>query len=152
MSPAPNQVHRLIYLSAAVGTPSPTELDEILASPRRNNAGADVTGPLLFHDGCFFQVLEGPIDKVTRVFDTIQRDRRHRGIIVLENSSQPTRAFERWAMGYLASQALTKGQRESLIDLSALLGRESEIHFTSSKSATLHIETFLATFWEFERQ
>ncbi|MCF8509094.1 MAG: BLUF domain-containing protein [Hyphomonadaceae bacterium] len=49
----------------------------MLAVSRSNNSARGLTGMLLFHDGCFFQVLEGGADTLERTFATISRDTRH---------------------------------------------------------------------------
>ena len=72
-----SDMHRLIYVSAAREEMSPEQLDSILAVARKNNEPAGVTGLLLFHDGSFFQVLEGPKDAAIRIFYVIERDHRH---------------------------------------------------------------------------
>jgi len=51
---------QLIYVSAATNRFNPAELRELLRLARLKNQQLDVTGMLLYHEGSFLQVLEGP--------------------------------------------------------------------------------------------
>lgn len=90
-----------IYCSAATN-PSlgPEELEAILEQSRTNNAKRDVTGILLFHQGSFFQVLEGERDVVSKVFRRITGDPRHTKVMKVVEESIDERAFGEWTMGY----------------------------------------------------
>jgi hypothetical protein len=100
-------IYRLLYCSRNQirGTPEEIirEIRVILASSRRNNFPAEVTGALLFNDGLFAQVLEGPIDSVSRIFEIIQRDSRHSDVTVLENGEADHRDFPEWSMAFASS-------------------------------------------------
>src|SRR5947209_6892749 len=95
---------RLLYRSRSLIGPSTSNIEEeirtILASSRRNNARAGITGALLFTIGCFAQALEGSQLAVERTFERIQRDPRHGDTIVLEMGSVTERAFPSWTMGH----------------------------------------------------
>ena len=142
-------IKRLVYLSSAQGPVGAADIEKILEVSRRNNARADVTGLLLFHDGCFFQALEGPADAVDRAFAAIERDGRHGGVIVLERSVAKERAFASWSMGFVGASKLSAGQRGALVDLTSLVGGETPASFSPSPSVTAHIESFLRSFREF---
>ena len=96
---------RLVYHSemaiAGSADAASTEIERILASSRRNNAQAGVTGGLMFNRGFFAQVLEGERDKVESVFERIQRDPRHTNLVVLQLAPAPERAFARWSMAFV---------------------------------------------------
>lgn len=142
-------LQQLVYLSSAVGPLGMADLEEILLASRRNNAAAGVTGLLLFHDGCFFQALEGPGPDVHAIFGRIRRDPRHTGTIVLQDRPSTERAFASWSMGFVGSSRLSDSQRETLIDLSALLDGEERPDFSASPAISRQIDTFLNTFREF---
>jgi hypothetical protein len=89
------------------------EIEHILVTARRNNAREGVTGALLYDEGCFAQVLEGPLAAVERVFERIQCDFRHSDVIVLENAPQNERLFGNWSMAH-ASEAAGKQSGEGL--------------------------------------
>jgi hypothetical protein len=95
-------IFRLVYCSSNTidtrqGDPV-GEIANILAASRANNARDGVTGALIYSDGSFAQVLEGPLDVVQRTFERIQRDRRHGSVIVLEARHTEARIFGMWDM------------------------------------------------------
>ena len=97
-------LYSLAYFSrnAIAGPPEAlrAEIDQILASARRHNRAAGVTGALLFSDGCFAQVLEGPRDAVEAIFETIQCDPRHADVTVLHLHPVEQRSFAAWSMAF----------------------------------------------------
>ena len=72
----------------------------ILATSRANNARDAITGGLLFSEGCFAQVLEGPAAAVEAAFERIQCDERHSEVTVLQAGAVATRDFPGWSMGF----------------------------------------------------
>ena len=78
-----------------------SELEQLLTYSRETNLRNDITGILLYHDGNFLQLLEGPQRQVQETIQRIQRDTRHKGIIPLLTRSYPKRSFEGWSMGYV---------------------------------------------------
>ncbi|MEQ1781742.1 MAG: BLUF domain-containing protein [Hyphomonadaceae bacterium] len=144
-----SDIHRLIYLSAAREEMAPDQLEAILTVARKNNEPAGVTGLLLFHDGSFFQVLEGPKDEVVRIFSAIEKDPRHSRVIILETKTREERAFPNWSMGYVRAHALRPDQKAHLVDLGELVAREQPVALSSSLAVSGFINTFLSSFREF---
>jgi hypothetical protein len=62
------KVLQLVYASAAAVPFTIAQLESLLTKARRKNSLCDVTGMLLYHEGSFFQVLEGPEAAVRKVF------------------------------------------------------------------------------------
>ena len=96
-------LYRVLYCSRTHlpdGARVNEELHEILTASRRNNARAGITGGLLFSQGCFAQVLEGPMDQVIETFERIQCDPRHRDVTVLQAERIEDRGFPAWSMGF----------------------------------------------------
>jgi hypothetical protein len=144
-----SDIHRLIYVSAARAEMTTSQLDSILDAARRNNEPAGVTGLLLSHDGSFFQVLEGPRNALTKLFSAIEKDPRHSKVIVLQSVSTDRRAFPNWSMGFLNAHALRPDQKEHLVDLSDMVGREEPALLSSSPTVSVQISAFLGSFREF---
>ena len=90
----------LIYNSAATHAFTDAELESLLQKARNNNAARDITGMLLYLDGCFFQVLEGPQDKVDALVETIRQDQGHARMSVIIREPIAHRAFSEWTMGF----------------------------------------------------
>jgi len=100
-------IFRIIYKSTAA---HPAEvmlghghLASLLASARRRNHAADVSGVLVYTGLGFFQVLEGPRSAVQSVFESILVDRRHHTLAVIEMDFTADRRFDGWAMGFLGT-------------------------------------------------
>lgn len=98
------QLYRVLYCSRnhLAGLPEtyPGVIREILATSRKNNARDGVTGGLLFSEGCFAQVLEGPLEMLERAFERIQCDGRHWTVTVLQSGPIEARDFPDWSMAF----------------------------------------------------
>ena len=94
----------LAYFSrnAMVGSPAElaSQIQDILQRARHNNQQQGVTGALLFSDGCFAQVLEGPSAAVEGIFETIQCDPRHSEVTILHLHPVAERSFGQWSMAF----------------------------------------------------
>ena len=75
-------------------------MDSLLEKSRVRNLIYGVTGMLLYDYGVFLQVLEGHRINVELVFESIQRDRRHTGVQVIESRDIDARLFASWTMAY----------------------------------------------------
>ena len=115
-------VRQLVYGSSSPGLLPREALLDILRASRRNNPAVGVTGALLYADGNFMQVLEGPAEAVNGVYRRVQRDDRHRGVLTLIDTTVPERSFPDWSMGFVHGDDLSDEDREatrSLYDLTA---------------------------------
>jgi hypothetical protein len=73
----------LIYSSVATDTFGEADLAGLLAQSRTANERNDVTGMLLFRNGYFLQVLEGPDAAVREKMAVIKTDPRHTKVTML---------------------------------------------------------------------
>ncbi len=62
---------------------------------------------LLYKDGNFLQVLEGSDTSVTELMETVERDNRHRGVLVLTKKPIQERQFPNWSMAFKNLGALS---------------------------------------------
>jgi len=92
-------MYQLVYVSSATKPFSSNELRELLAVAEAANAIAGITGALLYSEGNFIQVLEGPEEAVKETYERICGDPRHRGILKLLGRPIEERSFPGWAMG-----------------------------------------------------
>lgn len=95
-----NSLHLLLYVSGAPHLVDEQTLLKILETSRRNNSKRDITGMLLYVEGNFMQVLEGPRAAVLDLKETIDRDTRHHTVIEILNLSVSERIFADWSMGF----------------------------------------------------
>ncbi len=95
---SPEWVASLTYQSVATATPRANDLELLASRARARNRSLDVTGMLLFEDGCFLQTLEGPPVAVAELWSVIQRDARHCRLEVLSEHMTAARLFSGWDM------------------------------------------------------
>ncbi|MFO0748075.1 MAG: BLUF domain-containing protein [Myxococcota bacterium] len=99
------QLVRTVYASASASPMTEHELGTILAKARETNRRLDVTGLLLYHEGNFLQILEGPAAAVDDLYARIARDRRHSRVLMLQRCDIEARSFGDWRMGFVALDA-----------------------------------------------
>ena len=106
----PEDLLRIVYFSRNNITGSSDEMvweiDRILDISQANNGFVGVTGALIFNDGVFGQVLEGPRAAVEETFERIQLDDRHFDVTLLDISAITARSFADWSMGFVGSGGL----------------------------------------------
>lgn len=96
----PSQLIHCVYASAAIRDFTAAELKDLLHVARENNARLGLTGMLLYAEGSFFQVLEGPAQVVEELYASIERDPRHEQITMIIKEPIPKRSFDAWTMGF----------------------------------------------------
>ncbi len=110
----PSELIHCIYASAAARAFNAHELAELLRRARENNARLELTGMLLYAEGSFFQVLEGPADVVDALYNKIEADERHDQMTRIIREPIPKRFFDTWTMGFY------KVSREDLAGLAGV--------------------------------
>ena len=114
----------VIYTSSAAPGVGEAALRDILAASRRNNAAWHLSGVLMFAEGTFLQVVEGPAWPMDKAMARIQADPRHANMQVLLDLETDRRAFPAWAM---ASRELDEPDTFALTqaEMDAYLGPET---------------------------
>lgn len=102
---------QIVYASAACDPFSAHALRALLEQSRLRNSTYNVSGLLLYHQGSFLQILEGPSDSVENIYRSIERDLRHQRTTVLLKKTIAQREFAEWKMGFVdtASWGLRPG-------------------------------------------
>jgi hypothetical protein len=107
----PDSLFSLAYFSrnAIVGTAADMQqaIAAILRTARSNNPRHNVTGALLYSDGCFAQVLEGRREDVEHIFETIQCDRRHSDVTIMHLHPVDERSFAAWSMAFAGIEGVS---------------------------------------------
>ncbi|MCB9730629.1 MAG: BLUF domain-containing protein [Deltaproteobacteria bacterium] len=134
----------LIYASSAQPDFSPAEVTDVLKRSRGNNAALDVTGMLLYADGSFFQVLEGPEEVVDALFEKICEDPRHGKLVKIIREPIATRAFADWSMGY---SKMTRGELGEVPGLNDFFSRGSCLEALDPGRAKRLLEAFASGRW-----
>jgi hypothetical protein len=89
---------RLLYASRAVD-PKPTVIESILAQSRQFNPSTGITGILVYGGGIFLQAIEGGREAVSDLYGHIQKDERHKQVMLLHYEEILERRFSGWTMG-----------------------------------------------------
>jgi Sensors of blue-light using FAD len=116
MAPS-DALHRLIYMSTAVGVLRADELDRVYLRAKAANGRAGITGLLLFYEGTFLHLLEGPAAAIAGLMQKVRRDRRHTGLITLEAGPCQKRCFPDAPMHYVSARNLSVGEKQAFSDL-----------------------------------
>jgi hypothetical protein len=89
---------RLLYARRAVDTSSEA-IESILHQSRDHNPSTGVTGVLCYGGGIFLQALEGGRMPINELYGHIQRDPRHKDVVLLQYEEISERRFSGWTMG-----------------------------------------------------
>jgi hypothetical protein len=89
---------RLLYASRAVDTSAPV-IESILSQSREQNPASGITGVLCYGGGIFLQAIEGGRSQVSELFGHIQKDARHKDVVLLQFEEISERRFGGWSMG-----------------------------------------------------
>jgi hypothetical protein len=89
---------RLLYASRAID-PASNAIDEILSQSRQYNPTSGITGILCYGGGIFLQAIEGGRMAVSELYGHIQKDPRHKDVVLLHYEEISERRFGGWTMG-----------------------------------------------------
>jgi hypothetical protein len=89
---------RLLYASRAVDA-CPEIIETILHECRSRNPNSGITGVLCYGGGIFLQVIEGGRMAISQLYNQIQRDARHKDVVLLQYEEISERRFAGWTMG-----------------------------------------------------
>ncbi len=93
----------VVYVSCATRPMSQSDLDRLLANAQYRNARDGITGCLLYCDGNFIQLIEGPAEPLGKLYASICADTRHARIYPIVDEAINFREFSGWAMGYASA-------------------------------------------------
>ncbi|MFT4736523.1 MAG: hypothetical protein ACI8QD_000468 [Cyclobacteriaceae bacterium] len=95
-----SSLYRLVYTSFRKPNCNQQEIENILASCKKNNPSRNITGILMHSNNRFIQYVEGSKDDLRQLYDLIKQDPRHTS--VNERNFEPIkeRLFPSWEMGY----------------------------------------------------
>jgi hypothetical protein len=89
---------RLLYASRAID-PGPETIDAILSQSRQFNPSGGITGILCYGGGIFLQAIEGGREPVSELYAHIQKDARHKDVVLLDYEEILERRYSGWTMG-----------------------------------------------------
>ena len=89
---------RLLYASRATDL-NPEAIEAILSQSRHCNPTCGITGILCYGGGIFLQAIEGGRMAVSELYGHIQKDARHKDVVLLHYEEITERRFGGWTMG-----------------------------------------------------
>ena len=94
------------YLSQSKLDWTDEAIDQLLERSKQNNATKGITGAMIYANGYFMQLIEGPQIAVDKLYSAIEADPRHEGLSLLHSQEIKDRHFSDWAMEYRDSDDL----------------------------------------------
>lgn len=125
---------QVIYSSQATTPMSVADLEQILVDAREGNERRGVTGALVYVDGVFLQILEGPEAAVRGLMGSIAKDTRHSALKVVHEAEVDPPMFSTWKMAYLTP---TPGEVAGWLGLQGTASLEqilAEVHQSPSQA------------------
>lgn len=127
------------YCSRAADGLTPADFADIAKASAVKNKRLGITGFLVDCDGQFLQALEGPVDQVERLMETIREDPRHCDVQVLMAKQVARRQFGFWGMNWgplsdPAFRTAALGKEMSQETLLSQLGDAGFVHATLFRS------------------
>ena len=94
------------YLSQSKLDWTDDAIDQLLERSKQNNATRGITGAMIYANGYFMQLIEGPQIAIDELYSAIEADPRHEVLSLLHNQEIKDRHFSDWAMEYRDSDDL----------------------------------------------
>lgn len=91
-------LRRYMYLSHATLPLTEDELRPLIHAAEQANQRHGVTGLLIYADGHFMQLVEGPPEAIGQLKANIEADTRHTGITQLRDGPGNVRLFDDWSL------------------------------------------------------
>lgn len=93
------KLKRIRYVSRFAAPLSKNEINELTRVSSENNAKLDVSGILMVSGDLFFQLIEGPPEKIEQLYRKIVFDPRHTDVLLLQVEEDiEERLFPDWSM------------------------------------------------------
>lgn len=115
-------LYSLIYRSQASRAVHEVTLPPLLRKARLHNERTRLGGLLLYANGEFMQVLEGPEPALSQLYARIQADPRHFAVRTLAYGPIAERAFPDWRMAYAPTDAKSLEKITGFLPLAATPG------------------------------
>jgi len=117
---------QLVYLSRATSYVDRAELCSIADDSARRNRKNGITGALIYCNGYFLQVLEGPSDIVTALYNKIGHDARHCDVVLLRQTFDFARLFPDWNMASLHEEHMMPDLVKRAVDFVNTVGAAAD--------------------------
>lgn len=128
-------MYELLYSSTAKKDLKEEDISNILETARDFNLKNNLSGCLVFHNNKFIQILEGDEGIVKELFAKIEKDKRHKNVILIEKGLKAERLFKNWTMAYYNLDKIDTNdpQRKLFIDNFITYSEIADVSTTASK-------------------
>ena len=96
-----SMIRQIVYVSTASPELEPEAVDALAAQAAELNAVAGITGLLCFNGRNFLQLIEGEGAALHALYERIERDPRHNGVVRIVDHERVERAFPDWSLHYI---------------------------------------------------
>ena len=104
-----------VYCSRAAEGIDDGEVGRIVELSQRRNAARSITGVLVFGNGVFFQIIEGPAVQIDNLIAILRIDPRHHDIVSLERSEDMReRLYPNWEMERVEADSIRAVLQDAL--------------------------------------
>jgi hypothetical protein len=106
----------LLYVSLSLlASPEADGFKAIVVTSQSRNATLNITGFLVFTGSRFAQYLEGETTALDALMQSINRDPRHKNVVVIYRKPIQRRNFESWSLAYAGVSTYVAGYVERLL-------------------------------------
>jgi hypothetical protein len=132
---------QIAYVSSTRGLLTADEMTDLLVTSRARNHAHAITGVLLYKGGNVLQVIEGDESDVLTLYSSIEKDRRHTGVIKIYQKNIVSRDFSEWTMAF---HDLNAPHARELEGFSGILDANFDMRSISPSSAARLLGAFKA--------
>jgi len=129
-------MRQLVYISTATPAGAADTANIVSTAVHFNHRHA-ITGFLLFNGRNFLQLIEGASADLLELMGRLANDRRHNGMVTLEDRTIESRTYPEWAMRLLTISE-TVAERRELIEIEIGLDLDSDVRRTVLNFASLN--------------
>ena len=94
------KIRSIVYISEETKPFREEDIVRLLQSARNRNDHYKITGLLIYNDGLFCQMFEGPPNAVEMIYKIICNDPQHKILNVLRDEQTDNRVFDNWEMAF----------------------------------------------------
>jgi hypothetical protein len=121
-------LYQLVYISERCKADGDQVINDIKLQAESNNHKLNITGALLFNERYFLQYIEGELNAINSLYNTICSDPRHSNVRLLLHKEIAERDFSRWSLG--VKKLLDIEENQDLLSLLSMLGQANSVSET----------------------
>ncbi len=118
-------LYQLVYISERYRADGDQVIRDIKLQAESNNQKLNITGALLFNERYFLQYIEGELNAINSLYNTICNDPRHNNVRLLLRKEIAERDFSRWSLG--VKKLLDTEENQDLLSLLSMLGQAKSV-------------------------